>query len=353
MAQQAGRSHSGPRKTAKANIRDVARLAGVSVATVSRVIGGTVPVSKDTAERVGKAMMQLDYVPNAHARALASPPSSVVLMTGSVPFGSYSILASGVERETREQGLDFQLVTNGDDWQHPDRVLERMLSLRAKVAVVAGGSSTMTQFDRKINDMLGQFESVGTAVAVVGRPRLDLDERINVVDYDNRDGMRQATRHLLELGHRRIAFAGRVPASATFEERYEGFREALAEAGVTHDEARDLPWADDREADAAAIKALLTRDPGITAVVCLTDTMAVSVMTGLRELGLSVPADVSVVGFDDIPFAADFAAPLTTVHVPFDGMGASVVSLALSQGQSDLIMDTELIVRGSTAAPRR
>jgi LacI family transcriptional regulator len=177
------------------------------------------------------------------------------------------------------------------------------------------------------------------------------------VTFDNRTGARRLTAHLLELGHRRLGYLAGPAGRTTTRHRLEGHREALAAAGLAGDAERlTVHGRYDRAAGYDGALELLRREPGLTALVAANDTVALGVCAALRDQGLRIPRDVSVSGFDDLPFAADAAPALTTVRLPLAEAGARAARLALGREASPpggvATYRAEVMIRDSTAPPR-
>jgi LacI family transcriptional regulator len=182
-----------------------------------------------------------------------------------------------------------------------------------------------------------------------------------VVEYDNEGGAFAVSSYLLSHGHRRVAFIGAdAPGeigNATKAHRFEGFMRAHAAFGLTHDPDLVVPSAFTREAGVRATKRLLASDQEFTAVFAATDMVAAGVLAALREAGLRVPQDVSVVGYDDIPLAQDVSPALTTVRIPTEEIGRAAVRMALHPEEPQyLLLGTHIVIRGSAGpapGPRR
>ncbi|KAB8286992.1 LacI family transcriptional regulator [Bifidobacterium ramosum] len=344
-------ARKGPAKTADVNIRDIAATAGVSIATVSRVMRGNAKVSDVTRAKVERAVETFGYVPNAHARALTTPPNSVALVMREITGGAYADMAAALADETIRRGKTFRLIATGGTQVDAHAVLTDLLAQRPRVAVIVADDDPGAIRDTDLNEYVDRFASMGTSLVAMARPRLGLDPRIGVVDYANETGTYAATRYLISLGHRDMLFVGVREGSAVFTQRYRGFLRALDEAGIAHDPAGDLPFAADRTADQAAVAGRWRSGRRFTAVVGVTDVAALDAIVALRSAGVDVPRDVSVVGFDDMPFAGDLIVPLTTVHVPFADMGVAAVRMGLDGGD-DVTIPAGLVVRRSTAPVR-
>ena len=353
--------HGGGRKTAKGpartgdvNIRDIAAAAGVSVATVSRVMRSPDKVANKTRTKVEEAIARLGYVPNAHALALTTPPNSVTLVVDSIQGGTYSEMAAGVERESAERGMTFRLISTGGNWDDPVPMLNELLSQRPRVAVLTASDAIDSNIDSVLNEYVDKFASIGASLVVLARPRKGLDGRIGVIDYANESGMRELTEYMISLGHRRFAFVGKREASSVFMARYRGFREALIQNGIDYDESCDIAFTDDRDSMMANVMTAWRSGAlnDVTAFVAATDAMALYAIAGLGKCGVRVPGDASVAGFDDMPFAEDLVVPMTTVHAPFGTMGRTAVRMGLEGVENTVVMPTRLVVRGSVIPVR-
>ncbi|PJM73751.1 hypothetical protein CS006_00755 [Bifidobacterium primatium] len=339
----------GPARTGNVNIRDIAEAAGVSTATVSRVMRGGNRVSEATRAKVRKVIEELGYIPNAHALALTTPPNSVTLVVDHIYGGTYGEMTAGVERETADRNMTFRLQSTGGNWDDPEPIFDNLLSQRSRLVVLTASDVIGAPVNDVLNDYVDKFASVGTDVVVLARPRMGLDPRIAVVDYANESGTYEMTKYMISLGHRSFMFVGRKPDSSVFNARYDGFLRALREAGIPYDDRINVPIDDDRDSVIANVMAAYPMVPGCTAVVAVTDAMALYTIAALHKLGKSVPGDVSVGGFDDMPFAEDLVVPMTTVHAPFANMGHMAVKLGLDGLGHDVTMPTQLKIRGSVA----
>lgn len=336
-------------QTTRITLEDVARRAGVSKATASRVLSGSRDrVSDSLAERVLAATRELDYVPNPHAQALAtsaSPMVAVVVHDVSDPY--FSEIARGAlgvaAREDR-------LVVICNTFRDPDREIAYVSEMRAQRihAILVAGSSTLgLEMGGRLAKELAAFRDEGGRVAMMlsgqGHPS---------VEPDNRGGGAQAARHLLELGHVEMGVVAGPAHLRSMSERLAGFRQGLDEVGVPPPTVVHTDFT--REGGWEAAERLVEASPSLTAVFALNDLQAVGAMRCLASRRMQVPGDVSVVGFDDIPLAADLDPGLTTIRVPMEEMGARAMELLLAaDGEEEPhIFETQLIVRGSTG-PRR
>ncbi|RLP88300.1 LacI family transcriptional regulator [Micromonospora sp. BL4] len=334
-----------------ATLSDVARRAGVSPATASRVINGSSkPVTDELRERVLAAVAELQYVPNAHAQLLArSHRSAVGVIVHDVSDPYFAEITRGLQRVATDQG---RLLMICNSYRDPDRELEYVELLRGhQVAalILAGSGYHDDAFTRQLNEKLAAYEATGGRVAVIGRHEHSGD----AVMPDNRAGGYLAGRELCDLGHRAIGVVAGPRILTTTTDRLAGLRQALAEGGHDLPERRIRYAEFDRDGGAEATARLLDADPELTAIVALNDSMAIGALATLRARSLAVPQRVSVVGFDDMPIARDVTPALTTVRLPLVDMGVRAMSLVLgaeAPAPRVEVLPAEL-VRRDTAGP--
>jgi LacI family transcriptional regulator len=337
-------------------LADVAERAGVSAMTVSRVIAGNYPVAPPTRSKVLRAMRDLDYVVNAHARALAGATTktvALVLDDATGPF--FAFIARGVEQQATSEGRLCLLCTTHGDPERELAVVELLREQRAEAVILVGGAQDSETYTERMSAFARSLDKSGSRLVLCGRPSPGPDVPATVVEYDNEGGAYAMTAYLLANGHRRIAYVGREIGLSTTDERIAGFRRAHADHGVALDESLIRPGTFSRGSGAAATEALWAERTDVTAVFAATDMVAAGVLKALRGRGVRVPEDVSVVGFDDIPLASDLTPALTTVHVPHEQLGREAVRLALHRGpdQDDrVVLGTHIVIRES-AAPLR
>jgi LacI family transcriptional regulator len=326
-------------------ITDVAMAAGVSVATVSKVINGRDGIATATSARVLEVVQELGYESSLVARSLRSRRTHVIgiLVAEFEPFSAEILKGAG-------SGLgdtDYELLaytgtrqSGRADWER--RYLSRLSGTLIDGAIIV--TPTVVDAD------------AGVPVVAIDPHAGSAD--LPSVESDNLAGGLLATRHLIELGHRRIGFMAGRPDLESSRLREAGFRQALSEAGIEVD-----PWLvrmSDYRRDAAHQPAieLLSRPDRPTAVFAGNDLSAIGTMEAAQEMGLDVPGDVSVIGFDDIPEAARTTPALSTVRQPIQQMGSAAVRLlrALMDGRipetTHVRLPTSLVIRGTTAPPR-
>lgn len=347
-----------PEESGRPTIKDVAALAHVSPTTVSRVLSGDYPVAASTRSRVMRAIRELDYVVNAHARALSgTTPRAVAFVLNDITGPSFAHVAKGVELQATAEGrLCLVCTTHGD----PDRelaVVEMMRGQSADAVILVGGGIQTEAHVERLTHIAHALDKAGSRLVLCGRPPLGTDAPVTVVEYDNEGGAFAITSHLLSAGHRKIVFLGAMEAEfTTSAERISGFVRAHQPYGITPDPATIVPGDFTRESGYESTQRLLALGADFTAVFAATDMVAVGALRALREAGLDVPGDVSVVGYDDIPLAQEIFPPLTTVHVPHEELGRTAVRLALHRNShpgdpQHVVLGTHVAVRQSVAAP--
>ena len=329
---------------------DVARLAGVSSQTVSRVSNGHPSVIASTREQVMAAMQQLDYRPNSAARALKwgeFHTLGVILFTLATTGNSRTVEAIAMEAARREYATTLMPVAAPTQ----DAVFGAFTRLE-ELAV----DGIIVIMEVHLLDRAEVRLPPGVHVVVVDS---DAGARYTVVDTDQAEGARQATRHLLELGHRTVWHIAGPEESFAAERRAAAWRSTLEAAGRRVPRLLHGDWSAESGYRAGLT---LADDPACTAVFAANDQMALGLLRALHEKGRAVPGEVSVVGFDDLPDAESFFPPLTTVHQDFAEVGRRCVDAVLRQIQAEprrrpshgtTLVPTRLVVRASTAAPPR
>ncbi|MGP4047621.1 LacI family DNA-binding transcriptional regulator [Streptomyces sp. 2A115] len=334
-------------------VRDVAARAGVSASTVSRVLGGTYPVAASTRARVLKAIRDLDYVVNAHARALGgSTNKTVAFVVDDVTGPFYAHIARGVEEQASAEGRLCMLCTTHGDPQRVLAVVETMREQRADAVIVVGGAWRDKAYQDRMTHFAHALDRVGSRLVLVGRPPLGPGVPATVVDYDNEGGAFAMTTHLLSAGHRNIAYLARMPDLSTSSQRISGFTRAHELLGLAPDPKLILDGPFTRSYGYQATRELLASGLEFTAIFAGTDMVAAGVIQALREAGRRIPDDVAVAGYDDIPVAKDVYPSLTTVSIPQEELGRAAVRLALHREElpdsQHLVLGTHVVLRDST-----
>jgi LacI family transcriptional regulator len=325
-------------------ILDVALKANVSIATVSRVANNSPhKVNQATREKVMRAIRELDYRPNALAKGLLMKKTmtiGIIIPDISNPY--YAEIVRGIQDVADTYGYAI-LLLNTD--RNQDRIIKHIYFLREKSAdgiIFSGG----TIHGEKV---LSSLKELRERVVVIGRHKVDFP----AVLIDNMGGSIKAIQHLIELNHKRIGFIGGPDQSTSARERLSGYRHALTQRGYPID--KDLIKKGDLTPKSGYLLAKdLIRKKRPTAIFAANDQMAFGAIRAAKESGLKVPDDLSVVGFDNIPFSTYFDPSLTTVEVPMYHMGAAAMEMLvnlISKKNTEKLrwFNTQLLVRDSTA----
>lgn len=343
------------RKSTRGNvtISDVAGHAGVSPATVSRVLNGGYPVAAGTRLQVERVVQELGYIRNAHAQALRSTSTGVVgVILHDVADPYFSEIVAGIQEVATAHR---RLVVLCNSLRDPENELQYVRMLRGQrvdAVILAGGAVEDQAYLRQLRRQALGLKQQGARMVMCGRYS---SVSTNAVVPDNRAGAAMLTRHLIARGHHRIAEIMGPPNFSTTQERSAGHREALAASRIPHHPELAVSGAFTRDGGYEATRQILAAGTGVTAIFAANDLMAVGALAALREAGLRVPQDVSVVGFDDIPPVRDVVPALTTVRVPMREMGRRSMQIALGLGARPSrleVLPVELIERDSVAQPK-
>ena len=331
--------------TGRATIDDVAARSGVSIATVSRVLSGSVPARPETRDRVLAAARELAYRPSGVARALKRQETLTLgLVVTDITNPFYPQLVRAVEAAAHGRGYGIVLANGGDDAARELEHLDLLIDRRVDGIVIV--SSRMTRrHAQRLRDTPIPVVLVNATVAGSTLP---------TVTTAHRRGARMATDHLIGLGHRRIAHIGAPPDQAASAQRRLGVRDALRAAGLK--EPAVVIGDGGVTGGAQAAETLVGTD--VTGIVAYNDLTAIGALRTLRRAGVDVPAEMSVIGFDDIDLAAWTDPPLTTVRQPIDALAGWAVNHladrltghAADRVESPVSLEPILIVRGTTAA---
>ena len=326
-----------------ASLADISRRANVSIATASRVLNGSShPVSDATRTRVLAAAEELGYRPSELARALVKRTSRIVgVIVGDIVDPYFAEIAHGVDHVAGAAG-HLTMVCNTE--RRPEAELAHLgvlLDYHAAGVVFAGSGYENAAEAAALRSVVEDMQARGSAVVALAARDLDCPS----VLVDNRAAARDATEHLLGLGHRRIAFVEGPPGLHTSAHRLEGFEEAMAAAGA---EPARLPGGFEYEAGDAAADALLAAGELPDAILAVNDEVAIGLLTGLRRAGVDIPGRVSLAGIDDTRPAR--LVDLTSVSLPLHELGERAARLILEGGSGDVVLPHHLVPRGTTAA---
>lgn len=327
-----------------ATMKEVALLAGVSTATVSRVINQTSYVEPVTQERVEKAMRELNYRRNAAALALAKRSGNMLgLLTGNLADPFFARLARGVEDVARRQGYRLMVCSGGHQAELEKTGLDFLINQGCEAIVVHA--------TRLSDQDLIRYSSHTPAMVLVNRYIPSVAPRC--VWLDNQGSALQATRHLLQNGHRYIACVTADLPIDDRKQRLEGYRMAMAEYNITPETSWVISVPFNEEGGEIAAQKLLDSGIPFTAAFTFNDVMAAGMMRALHQRGVNLPDQLSLVGFDDVVLARYLYPALTTMHYPVERMArrAAMLAIQLYQHQTlsprSLRFDAEFIERDS------
>lgn len=339
-----------------ANINDVAERANVSITTVSHVINQTRYVSDDLTERVRKAMEELDYHPNSLARGLRSGKTKTIgLVIPDISNQFFAEISRKIEDKGYENGYSVILCNTDDDPYKEKNYIDVLLAKKVEgiIFISAGVESNYLEKTIEFN----------IPIVVVDRDIKEND--YDIVLVDNSVGGFDATRYLIELGHRRIAcIAGPSPITPSAQ-RVAGYKQALQEAGIQIDTNLIIPGDFHYESGDRAMRALLALPQPPTAVFACNDMMALGAFQAVNNQGMKIPEDISVIGFDNIPFSQTVYPTLTTMAQPIHEMADLVVDLLVDKikfhrqrvrtnerelNYKRIVLETKLIKRNSCRA---
>ena len=342
------------------SIKSVAKQAGVSIATVSRVLNGTKYVSPDIREKVLTVVDALNYKPSMPARNLRRQQTqSIGVLVPHLNDLYFSNLAFAIEKQLSSIGYNPMFASTESDSYKESICVDNLIQHRVEGAVIVPSLPVSGSVDN-----VQRLMEAGIAVVLVDRGIPSL--KVNQVLSNNFQGGYDGARYLIELGHKHIGMldAGTdalLPKFGPGSERIAGVQKAMLDAGLEF-EGRNCIFSDEQNQSAAGYKGaftLLRQSPEITAIFALTDACAVGALRAVYELGLNVPRDLSVIGFDDIPLASHAIPRLTTLAQPPEKIGAAAIDLLLqeinkSSNQFQTVtVGTQLIIRESTASPSR
>jgi LacI family transcriptional regulator len=335
-----------------ATLRDVAEAAGVHTATASRALNPKAQrlVNAETVRRVVRAAETLGYQPNPIARSLKTARSSTVgLVIPDLTNPLFPPIVRGIENVLESAGYSALIVNTDNDPERERALIESLRSRQVEGLIVATA--------RLDHPLLRRLQEQDVKIVLINRRIENL--QMPFVVGDDATGIALAVRHLADLGHTRIAHIAGPQTTSTGVERSRAFRHAVRDHGAVEDPALIVDCAHWSEGDGAgAMRELLDRGAGCTAVVAGNDLIALGCYDVFAERGISCPEDISVVGFNDMPFLDKLRPPLTTVGVPHHELGAEAARMLLDcieepgRHPRSLLLPVSLVVRASTAAPR-
>ena len=334
-------------------IKDIARQAGVSHTTVSRALRGSSLISGETTRRIQETALALGYFPSAAARSLKTNRSQVLgIIVSSIDDPYFSEILQGIEEVAQANQYSLFIAASQRDPYRENTIVQAMRQHRVDGLIICS-----TPFSSERSQQLSTY---GIPIVMVNNQAAE-EYRYSIY-HDDVDGIRQVTRHLIELGHCRIAYLGNSSSGRTTQDRLAGFRFEMEAAGfaLPDEYIYELPGSGPEKALLAAEHFLgLPERP--TAIVCFNDMLAIGVLKAMQQLGVGVPVELSVAGFDNIIFSNYTNPPLTTFDQPkrFIGQKAAELILSLLSPASDThipqhkihVVKGRLLVRQSTAPP--
>jgi LacI family transcriptional regulator len=331
-------------------LTDVAREAGVSLATASRAINGsTRQVGEELRERVLAAAHRLNYAANTQAQAVARGQTNIVgLLVHDIADPYFSSIATGVIRVAENNQM---LVTLANTERNPTREVEHLSALRgqhSRVAILVGSRISDSPDAEALRREIAAFERTGGRVVMISQDLHPAD----TVALENRSGARDLARELVGLGYRNFGLLAGPSTLLTAYDRTEGFTDGLVASDIELDPANVLHGEFTRDGGYEAMLELLDRGAQIDCVFAANDVMAVGAMTACRDRGVDLPGSLGLAGFDDITTLRDVSPSLTTVRMPLERAGALALQLALDAEPGDpprvRTLDGEVVIRQST-----
>jgi DNA-binding LacI/PurR family transcriptional regulator len=334
-------------------IKDIAKEAGVSHSTVSRALRGSSLISEETTKQIQETALELGYLPSAAARSLKTNRSQAIgVIVSNIDDPYFSEILQGIEEVAQASNYSMFMAASQREPEREGAIIQSMRQHRVDGVIICSATFSDNQSRR--------FSKYGIPIVVVNNQAAE-DYRYSIY-HDDVDGSRQLTRHLIELGHRKIAYLGNSCSGRTTLDRLAGYRLEMQSNGlaVPANYIYEIPGSEPKKGDIAVDHFLgLAERP--TALVCFNDMMAIGVLKSLQGRGIRVPEEISITGFDNIVFSNYTNPPLTTFDQPKRFIGQKAAELILSQldstskanipEQKIQILKGNLLVRESTAPP--
>ena len=336
-------------------IKDIAKITGVSHSTVSRALGGNSLISEATTARIRKVAKELGYQPSAAARSLKTNQTKVIgVIVNSIDDPFFSEILFGIEDAAQQFGYGLFIAASQYDPIREQNIVKTMMEQRTDGVNIC--SSSFSAYKGR------QLLANGFPVVVVN---YKANENFNFSIYhDDEDGSRQITRHLLELGHTKIAYLGNSKSGKTSLDRLNGYRKEMHKAGLEY-KSEFIYEVQGSEPDLGieGLDYFLNLSDQPTAIICFNDTIAIGLLHACHQRGISIPNDLSVTGFDNITFSAFTCPPLTTLDQPKYSIGNEAAQLLLellsnkiensNNTHKEKVLKGRLLVRSSSAPPNR
>ncbi|MEP6573077.1 MAG: LacI family DNA-binding transcriptional regulator [Gemmatimonadota bacterium] len=327
-------------------IKDVARVAGVSIATVSRVYNGSLQVRESTRQHVREIAIQLDYSPHGAARSLIMSETRTLGALLPDLYGEFfSEVIRGIDQTAQKHG--FHLLVSSSHAHRP--------SLEAAIRSMRGRVDGLIVMSPERYAQPPRRAGAARRLPIVLLNSPAEGEGVDVITIANVEGARSMVAHLIGRGHRRIGIIGGAAHNIDAEERLQGYRNALRDAGLEPDARYEVTGDFSEKSGYSAAFELADRDPRPTAIFAANDAMAIGALSALRSRGLRIPEEIAVAGFDDIPMARYVDPPLSSVHVNISALGARAaerllfaIRHATTHAPQRETLPTTLVLRGST-----
>ena len=335
-------------------IKDIAKRAGVSHSTVSRALRGSPLISADTAKNIQQVALEMRYHPSAAARSLKTNQTQVLgVIVSNIADPFFAEIIQGIEDVAQRNGYSLFMAASQRDPEREQTIVQAMYVHRVDGVIICS-----TPFSTEQSQ---QFSQYGIPIVVINNQAAE-DFRYSIY-HDDVDGSRQVTRHLIDLGHQKIAYLGNSLSGRTTLDRLAGFQQEMENAGllIPAGYIHQVPGGSP-ESGLSALNHFLDLPDRPTALVCFNDMLAIGILKGLQQVGIQVPAEISVTGFDNIVFSTYTNPPLTTFDQPKLYIGSKAAELLLGLLNSSAggeapdqpkiqVLSGKLLVRKSTASP--
>ncbi len=334
------------------NLKDVARLAGVSVSTASRALNGKACVNEETKKRIMDAVEQMNYRPNILSKSLKMGRSNTIcLLVSTIQNPIFSEITQGVEDTARKCGYIVVLCNTDEDETIEREYIDNMKTRWVDGFIICSAVNS-SSYIKNLHDE-------GFPVVMVNRFEKEDEANVDTVGVDNYQSAYDATKYLIQTGHKRIALGCGSEELLLYRERYRGYCDALKAAGLEYDDTLVMREVYNKDCFYQFTRKLMNKDQKPDAIFATSDPIAFRVMHALHDLNLRIPEDVSVLGFDNVELSSMVEPPLTTVSQPLYQLGCAAARSLINQinfkekngtlpTPVNTILDTNLIVRRST-----
>jgi len=333
-------------------IYDIARLANVSVATVSRVINHTAPVKDSTREKIEKIIQEHQFEPNAMARSLLKKETGIIgIIVPDLTNPFYTEVLSGAEQEALTTGHTFLLTNSIGDYSKESKYLSIMREKRVDGMIFLGGRINLKSPDPLLDQELIQHASMIPTVLVNGTVKGNVLTRVAT---DEHAGACMAVQHLIDIGHKKIGFIGGIESISATIVKLKAYKKTLQDAGLPVREDWILTHSFSIESGSEAMQRLLQLEEKPTAIVCVNDFVAIGAIKTAVDHSIRIPEQMSIVGFDDIPLAHHFIPEITTVSQEANELGRTAIRVLQKlmnkeKAKKYTVIEPKLMIRKSTA----